>query len=49
MSNKRQLDRAGLDGLLGGVRRRPGQVTAYEELTEGTFNTVYRIVFRPAI
>ena len=41
MSNKRQLDRAGLDELLSeaGV----GPAASFEELTEGTFNTVYRI------
>lgn len=41
MSNKRQLDRAGLDELLEecGV----GPVDSFEELTEGTFNTVYRL------
>ncbi|WP_198676185.1 phosphotransferase family protein [Kribbella monticola] len=48
MSNKRQLDNAGLDKLLveAGIDPVTG-VTAYEELSEGTFNTVYRIV-RPA-
>jgi aminoglycoside phosphotransferase (APT) family kinase protein len=44
MSNKRQLDRDGLDKVLVESGVDPGQVTAYEELTEGTFNTVYRIV-----
>jgi len=47
VSNKRQLDQPGLEKLLteGGVD--PTTVTSYDELTEGTFNTVYRIV-RPA-
>jgi len=43
MSNKRQLDQASLDKLLVESGIDPGQVTAYEELTEGTYNTVYRI------
>jgi aminoglycoside phosphotransferase (APT) family kinase protein len=47
MSNKRQLDTAGLEKLLVESGVDPASVTAYEELTEGTFNTVYRIV-RPA-
>ncbi|TDU91769.1 aminoglycoside phosphotransferase (APT) family kinase protein [Kribbella voronezhensis] len=48
MSNKRQLDDAGLDKLLAEAGIDPATgVTAYEELSEGTFNTVYRIL-RPA-
>ncbi|HET6292177.1 MAG TPA: aminoglycoside phosphotransferase family protein [Kribbella sp.] len=43
MSNKRYLDRAGVDKLLVESGVDPSQVTAYDELTEGTFNTVYRI------
>ncbi|TCN35034.1 phosphotransferase family enzyme [Kribbella orskensis] len=41
MSNKRQLDRAGLDELL--AEAGVGPAASSEELTEGTFNTVYRI------
>ncbi|WP_328988610.1 aminoglycoside phosphotransferase family protein [Kribbella sp. NBC_01245] len=43
MSNKRQLDRAGLEQLLRLAGLDPAQVRSYQELTEGTFNTVYRI------
>lgn len=41
MRNKRQLDRAGLDDLL--AEAGVGPAASSEELTEGTFNTVYRI------
>jgi aminoglycoside phosphotransferase (APT) family kinase protein len=44
MSNKRQLDQAGLDKLLTAAGVDPASVTSYDELTEGFFNTVYRIV-----
>jgi aminoglycoside phosphotransferase (APT) family kinase protein len=43
MSNKRQLDGAGLEKLLVESGIDPASVTSSEELTEGTFNTVYRI------
>ncbi|MFC0623554.1 phosphotransferase family protein [Kribbella deserti] len=43
MGNKRHLDRAGLDRLLHDAGQDPAQVRSYDELTEGTFNTVYRI------
>ncbi len=41
MSNKRYLDRAALDALLKEAGVEP--VDTVEELTEGTFNTVYRL------
>jgi aminoglycoside phosphotransferase (APT) family kinase protein len=41
MTNKRQLDLTSLNDLLKESGRDP--VDTYEELTEGTFNTVYRI------
>ncbi|NEA33882.1 aminoglycoside phosphotransferase family protein [Streptomyces sp. SID13031] len=43
MSNKRQLDRAALDELLKEAGVDPSSHTEVTELTEGTFNTVYRI------
>lgn len=44
MSNKRQLDRAALDELLKEAGLDPsGSHTEVTELTEGTYNTVYRI------
>lgn len=43
MSSRRQLDRAGLDMLLRFASIDPAQVRSYDELTGGTFNTVYRI------
>ena len=43
MRNKRHLDQAGLDELLRQAGVDPASATAYDELTEGTFNTVYRI------
>ncbi|QNE18030.1 aminoglycoside phosphotransferase family protein [Kribbella qitaiheensis] len=47
MSNKRHLDDIGLEKLVTEAGVGPASVTSYEELAEGTFNTVYRIV-RPA-
>lgn len=47
MSNKRQLDTAGLEKLVAEAGIDPASVTSFDELAEGTFNTVYRIV-RPA-
>jgi aminoglycoside phosphotransferase (APT) family kinase protein len=44
VSNKRRLDEAGLEKLIVEAAVDPSSVTAYEELSEGTFNTVYRIV-----
>ncbi|ADB34258.1 aminoglycoside phosphotransferase [Kribbella flavida DSM 17836] len=40
---KRALDRAGIVAVLDRAGIAPGGLTAYEELTEGTYNSVYRL------